>query len=109
MKRQYKFYPPQYARENAKKSLEAIRKGSKAMTPVGRARARQLAMGEALDEEDLKQISAFRRHMKNSSYSKDYSKDKGAVAWLGWGNSLSKGKGKSDFSNWAERKLKGLK
>lgn len=72
------------------------------MTPVGRARMRQLINREKLSRKDLNDIHKFRRHKKNAEYKGDYCKDKGAVAWLGWGNSL----GDDDFSEWARRKLK---
>jgi len=98
--------PPKYAASNAKKALACIKKGSKAMTSIGKTRARQLAARKPLSNKDLKDISQFKRHQKNATYKGDFCKDKGAVAWLGWGNSLRKGKGIADFSRWAKRKLK---
>lgn len=104
-----KVRPPKYAQRNAKKALECIKQGSKAMTKTGRKRAKQLAKGELLTLKDLKEIDSFRRHKQNAKYSGDYCKDKGAVAWLGWGGSLEKGKGKTDFFDWAKRKKRSIK
>jgi len=93
--------PPKFASENAKKALNCIKQGSKAMTSVGRRRMNQLINREPLSKKDLMDIHKFRRHKENSKFKGDYCKDRGAVAWLGWGNSL----GKEDFSNWAKEEL----
>lgn len=98
--------PPEFIRKNAKEALKCIEKGSQAMTEVGRMRARQLASGKALTKSDLKSMSSFKRHKSNASYSGDKCKDKGAVAWLGWGNSLKNKKGIPDAAKWAKVKLK---
>lgn len=95
--------PPKYASENAKKAIECLNKGSKAMTSVGRERAKQLANRENLSLEDLKKINSFRRHKKNAEYKGDICKDKGAVAWLGWGLGYKNGKPNERFSDWARR------
>lgn len=101
-----KFKPPRYAIENAKKAKECLDKGSDAMLTTGRKRMNQLIRREDLSKYKLAKIHKFRRHKSNASYKGDYCEDRGAVAWLGWGNSLSKGKGKPDFSNWAKKRLK---
>jgi len=98
--------PPKYAQKNAQKALKCINQGSNAMTKKGRERARQLAKGGNLSQDDLKSISQFERHKKNASYSGYLCDDKGAVAWLGWGNSLKNKKGVPDFSNWAQKRVK---
>jgi len=98
--------PPKYAQRNAKKALECLNKGSKAMTSVGRKRAKQLAKGESLSRKDLKDISSFRRHYKNAKYKGDICQDRGAVAWMGWGYGFDKNKPTKRFAEWAERKLK---
>ena len=100
--------PPKYVRENARKALEAIEDGSDAMLRVGRVRARQLASGKPLSRKTLQRISNFRRHQSNASYEGDWKDDDGAVAWLGWGNSIRKGKGIPDASDWARRELERL-
>jgi len=98
--------PPKYAQRNAKRALECLNKGSKAMTSVGRKRAMQLANRESLSNKDLKDISSFRRHYENAKYRGNICEDKGAVAWMGWGYGFNKGKPIKRFAEWAERKLK---
>ena len=100
------FRPPKYAKQNAKKALKCLSKGSKAMTSIGRARARQLASGQPLSKKDLKDIKSFIRHEDNAEYKGDVCKDKGAVAWLGWGYGFNKGKPDTRFKDWADRKLR---
>lgn len=87
-----KYYPPKQAQENAKKVLrwkQMFPNEVQAMTPVGWARARQLARGDGLSLDIVKRIAAFARHEKNKSINPKYRgkpwKDNGYVAWLGWG------------------------
>ena len=58
-------------------------------TPVGWARAHQLAKGEKLSVDTIKRMAAFNRHRKNSSIAPEHKdepwKDNGYVAWLIWG------------------------
>lgn len=96
---------PKYIRENARRALRYIEDGSKAMLPIGRRRARQLAEGKPLGRVTLEKMYRFKRHQNNASYIGDPSRDRGAVAWLGWGNSLRQGKGVPDASEWARRQL----
>jgi len=98
--------PPKYAQKNAKKALDCLDKGSKAMTKKGRQRAKQLASGDNLTIGDLKSINSFRRHRKNARYKGKICKDKGAVAWLGWGYGFDNNKPTVRFGEWADRKLK---
>lgn len=100
-----KVNPPKYAIENAKRALKCLKQGSKAMTSVGRNRAKQLANNKTLSMEDLKAINSFRRHKKNARYKGDVCKDKGAVAWLGWGLGYKNKKPNERFSDWARREL----
>jgi len=100
---------PKFAQNNARKALRCLKKGSKAMTPVGIRRAKQLASGRSLSRTDLKDIHKFRRHKENASYSGEMCKDRGAVAWLGWGNSLRNNKGVPDMSDYAQRQLSRLR
>jgi len=96
-----KYYPPKKARENAKQSLDCISRGSKAMTRVGRTRARQLASGEGLSYDIVKRMYRFKRHKKNAEIddpSKPKCKDRGYVAWKGWGGTSG--------VNWAEKIVK---
>lgn len=101
-----KVIPPKYIQENAKKALKCLDNGSNAMLRVGRLRAIQLSKGIPVGEITLKKMNAFRRHESNASYEGNYCNDNGAVAWLGWGGSVSKGKGKLDAFDWAKKQLK---
>lgn len=87
-----KFKVPAGARGNAKKVLEWKKKyGSevKGMTPVGWARARQLASQSEIGLSTVKRMAAFNRHRKNAAVDPKFKsepwKDRGYVAWLGWG------------------------
>ena len=84
---------PAAAKANAKKALEWRDKYGRdevdAGTPVGWARANQLAGGENISAETVKRMAAFNRHRKNSKISAEHKdtpwKDRGHVAWLIWG------------------------
>ncbi len=84
---------PAAAKKNAQKAIdwkeEHGRDEVDAGTPVGWARAHQLAKGENLSTDTVKRMSAFNRHRKNSSIKPELKetpwKDKGYVAWLIWG------------------------
>jgi len=96
----YKDYP-QTAVNNAKKVLEWKKKHPNevnAMTRVGWKRARQIANKEPLSYETVKRIYKFKRHKKNATVAARFKtkpwKDKGHVAWLGWGG--------TPMINWAE-------
>ena len=87
-----KFKVPSGAKGNAKKVLEWKKKyGSevKGMTPVGWARARQLASQSEIPLSTVKRMAAFNRHRKNATVDPKFKsepwKDRGYVAWLGWG------------------------
>ena len=84
---------PVAAKKNAQKAIdwkeEHGRDEVDAGTPVGWARAHQLAKGENLSTDTVKRMSAFNRHRKNSSIKPELKetpwKDRGYVAWLIWG------------------------
>lgn len=86
---------PQAARNNAKKVLEwkdKYGKECKGMTPVGWARARDLARGAMLSADTVKRMAQFNRHRGNYEKSKSKPEYKtkpwtipAVVAWLGWG------------------------
>lgn len=87
-----KFKVPSGARGNARKVLEWKKKyGSdvKGMTAVGWARARQLASQSEIPLSTVKRMAAFNRHRKNAAVDPKFKsepwKDRGYVAWLGWG------------------------
>ena len=85
--------PPDSARNNAKKVKRWIeehgRDEVKGMTQTGLARMNQLIDGGELSPETVKRIAAFNRHRKNATVSPEFKdtpwKDRGHVAWLGWG------------------------
>lgn len=86
------FKVPAGAKGNAEKVLKwKAEKGSevKGMTPVGWARARQLATKSEIGLSTVKRMAAFNRHRKNAVVAPEYKsepwKDRGYVAWLGWG------------------------
>lgn len=89
---QEEFKLPQGAINNAKKVLEWKEKHGDevtGMTEVGWRRARQLASGGSVGAETVKKMAQFARHEKNSTVAAEFKstpwKDKGYVAWLGWG------------------------
>jgi|11_taG_2_1085331.scaffolds.fasta_scaffold00231_15 hypothetical protein len=86
------FKVPSGAKGNAQKVLDWKKKYSsevKGMTPVGWARARQLATKSEIGLSTVKRMAAFARHRKNAVVAPEYKstpwKDRGYVAWLGWG------------------------
>mgnify|MGYP001436116850 CR=1 FL=1 len=86
------FKVPAGAKGNAKKVLEwKAKHGSevKGMTPVGWARARQLASKSEIGLSTVRRMAAFNRHRKNAAVAPEFKetpwKDRGYVAWLGWG------------------------
>jgi hypothetical protein len=96
---------PQSASNNAKKVLRWRDKHGdevKGMTRVGWVRANQLANKENISRETIARMSAFQRHKKNAEVDAKFEstpwKDKGYVAWLGWGGTSG--------INWASKKLK---
>jgi hypothetical protein len=102
------FKPPASARNNARRVLRWKEKYGdevKGMTQVGWARANQLASGENLSRETVARMSAFARHRKNAEIDPKYKstpwKDRGYVAWLGWGGTSG--------VNWANSKMESLK
>lgn len=86
------FKVPSGAKGNAQKVLDWKSKyGSevKGMTPVGWARARQLASKSEIGLSTVRRMAAFNRHRKNADVAPEFKstpwKDRGYVAWLGWG------------------------
>jgi len=98
---------PQSARNNAKKVLKwrkEHRNEVKGMTRVGWTRASQLARGANISRSTIARMASFKRHEKNAKIDPKFKatpwKDRGYVAWLGWGGSSG--------INWAIRKLKSI-
>jgi hypothetical protein len=89
---------PAAATENAKIALRWAEENGwgECGTPVGKARANQLANGEALSRETIARMAAFERHRQNSK--KDLGDGCGRLMWLAWGG--------DEGVEWAQRKLK---
>lgn len=90
-KAQFDDYPAS-AKKDAQQALDWKKEHGdevKAMTKVGWERANQLANGEKLSVDVISRMAQFKRHQKNSKISSDHKdepwKDRGHVAWLGWG------------------------
>lgn len=83
------FYPPQGARDNAKRALKVRSEQSpsnRGMTPVGIARARDLINGRPMSPDTIKRMVAyFTRHEVDKQGSTWGEKGKGWQAWQGWG------------------------
>ena len=100
---------PAAAKKNAQMAIdwkeEYGRDEVDAGTPVGWARAHQLAKGENLSADTVGRMSAFNRHRKNSSIKPELKetpwKDRGYVAWLIWGG--------DEGVDWATEKMKEIK
>ena len=100
---------PQAASDNACKVLRWIDEHGRdevdGMTQTGLARANQLCKREPISEETIARMSAFERHRQNAEINPEYTgtpwKDKGYVAWLGWGG--------SEGVEWASRKLEQIR
>lgn len=93
----YSDYPKE-ASENAKVALRwADENGwGSCGTPVGKARANQLANGEAITRDTIARMAAFERHRQNSQ--KELGDGCGRLMWLAWGGDAG--------IEWAQRKLK---
>lgn len=99
---------PESASNNAKKVLawkKKYGKEVKGMTSVGWTRANQLASNEKLSYKTIARMAAFKRHQKNATIDPKYKstpwKDRGYVAWLGWGGTSG--------INWAIKKAESLR
>ena len=96
---------PESAVNNAKKVLkwrEEHGKEVKGMTRIGWTRASQLARKGKLSRSTISRMASFKRHQKNAEIDPKFKdtpwKDRGYVAWLGWGGTSG--------VNWAIKKLK---
>lgn len=88
---------PQAAKVNAQRAINIRDQyGTNCGTPVGWARANQLAKGENITRETISRMASFERHRENSKG--DPKKDCGALMWLAWGG--------DEGIEWAQRKLK---
>jgi hypothetical protein len=92
----YNDYPKE-ASENAKIALRYAKENGwgDCGTPVGKARANQLANGENISRETISRMASFARHKENSQ--KELGDGCGRLMWLAWGGDAG--------IEWAQRKL----
>ena len=95
----YNDYPKE-ATENAKIALRYAEENGwgDCGTPVGKARANQLANGENISKETISRMASFARHKENSQ--KELGDGCGRLMWLAWGGDAG--------IEWAQRKLEQL-
>jgi hypothetical protein len=90
---------PKSASSNAKRALEYKEKNNaKCGTPVGWARANQLAKGEKISRDTIARMASFKRHQQNKDV--PYDKGCGGLMWDAWGGTSG--------IEWAIRKLKAI-
>lgn len=91
---------PKQASENAKIALRWAEENGwgDCGTPVGKARANQLAKGEPISKETISRMASFERHRQNSQ--KELGDGCGRLMWLAWGGDAG--------IEWASRKLEQL-
>jgi hypothetical protein len=96
----YNDYPKQ-ASENAKIALRYAEENGwgDCGTPVGKARANQLANGENISEETISRMASFARHKENSQ--RELGDGCGRLMWLAWGGDAG--------IEWAQRKLEQIR
>jgi hypothetical protein len=88
---------PKSASENAKAALRWAEENGwgDCGTGVGKARANQLASGEAISRDTIARMAAFERHRQNSD--KELGDGCGRLMWLAWGG--------DEGIAWAQKKL----
>jgi phage head maturation protease len=96
----YNDYPKE-ASENAKIALRYAEENGwgDCGTPVGKARANQLANGENISEETIARMASFARHKENSQ--RELGDGCGRLMWLAWGGDAG--------IEWAQRKLEQIR
>ena len=92
---------PEAAKENAKIAIRYSEENGwgDCLTATGKARANQLANGEAISEETIARMAAFERHRQNSD--KELGDGCGRLMWLAWGG--------DEGVAWAQRKLEQIR
>jgi hypothetical protein len=88
---------PESARNAAKRALDWVEKNGwgSCGTPVGKARASQLAKGEPISEETISRMASFARHAQNKDV--PYTEGCGGLMWDAWGGTAG--------IEWAQNKL----
>jgi hypothetical protein len=92
------FSPPEGVRSAAKRSLEWLAEGLQGdgFTDVGRARASQLARGDAVSISTIRRMSSFLSRHENDDQAEGFSSGEkgypspGRVAWDAWGGDAGK-------------------
>lgn len=93
---------PKAASENAKRALkfrEETDNKNDCGTPVGWARANQLAKGEGISEDTINRMASFNRHRQNKDV--PYEEGCGGLMWDAWGG--------TEGVDWAIRKAEQLR
>lgn len=92
---------PKAASENAQRALNWVEKNGwgSCGTPVGKARANQLAKGEKISKDTISRMASFERHRANSKV--PYDEGCGGLMWDSWGG--------DEGIEWAQRKLEQIK
>jgi hypothetical protein len=92
---------PEAAKENAQRALNWAEENGwgDCGTPIGKARANQLAKGEPISEDTIARMAAFERHRQNSET--PYGEGCGKLMWDAWGG--------SEGVEWAQRKLSSIR
>jgi hypothetical protein len=88
---------PEAATNNAKRALAYAEKNGwgSCGTPVGKARANQLANKEPISRDTIARMASFKRHQQNKDV--PYSEGCGGLMWDAWGG--------TEGIEWAIRKL----
>jgi hypothetical protein len=92
------FKPPEGVQEAGQRALDWIAEGhaGSGFTDVGRARASQLARGEAVSEETIRRMASYLARHENDSraegfnFGEDGFPSPGRVAWDAWGGDAGK-------------------
>ncbi len=89
---------PEAATNNAKRALAYAEKNGwgSCGTPVGKARANQLANKEPISRDTIARMASFKRHQQNKDV--PYGEGCGSLMWDAWGG--------TEGIEWAIRKLK---
>ena len=89
---------PEAASNNAKRALKWVEANGwgECGTPVGKARANQLANREPLSRDTIARMASFKRHQQNADV--PYTEGCGGLMWDAWGGTAG--------VEWAIRKLK---